>query len=105
MTEQVRPVQTLRIRVNLWIDTGTGEHGVGVGKKQYLIDELGSGAVGLMRIVKKTIDPLNIFNPGKVSFSRQNDRSDHLTAHPVVSRSPRRGGAGPIYIIQQFRDA
>ncbi|EUC64848.1 D-lactate dehydrogenase (cytochrome) oxidoreductase [Rhizoctonia solani AG-3 Rhs1AP] len=45
---------------------GTGEHGVGVGKKKYLYDELGEGTVELMKTIKMAIDPLNIMNPGKV---------------------------------------
>ena len=45
---------------------GTGEHGIGVGKKDYLVDELGEGTVELMRTIKKAIDPLNLMNPGKV---------------------------------------
>lgn len=46
--------------------TCTGEHGVGVGKKQFLVDELGNGTIELMRTIKKTIDPHNLFNPGKL---------------------------------------
>ena len=46
---------------------GTGEHGVGVGKREYLEDELGVNTVDLMRTIKRAIDPLNIMNPGKVS--------------------------------------
>jgi D-lactate dehydrogenase (cytochrome) len=45
---------------------GTGEHGVGIGKKEYLVEELGEGTVHLMKTIKKAIDPLGIFNPGKV---------------------------------------
>ena len=45
---------------------GTGEHGVGLGKKEYLTEELGEGTVALMKLIKKTIDPLGLFNPGKV---------------------------------------
>ena len=37
-----------------------------MGKKEYLIDELGEGTVELMRSVKDAIDPLNIMNPSKV---------------------------------------
>ena len=48
------------------LGAGTGEHGVGVGKKEYLPAELGEGTVELMRTVKKAIDPMNLFNPGKV---------------------------------------
>ncbi|KIJ64816.1 hypothetical protein HYDPIDRAFT_111420 [Hydnomerulius pinastri MD-312] len=46
--------------------TCTGEHGVGIGKREYLYAELGEGTVELMRSIKKTIDPLGLFNPGKV---------------------------------------
>lgn len=46
--------------------TCTGEHGVGIGKKEYLVEELGAGTVELMKTVKRAIDPLGLFNPGKV---------------------------------------
>lgn len=46
--------------------TCTGEHGVGVGKKEYLVDELGEGTVELMRTIKAAVDPLNILNPSKL---------------------------------------
>lgn len=50
--------------------SGTGEHGVGVGKKEFLTDELGEGTVELMRTVKRAVDPLNLMNPGKVCWKR-----------------------------------
>jgi len=46
--------------------TCTGEHGVGIGKREYLYEELGKGTVDLMKTVKRAIDPLNLFNPGKL---------------------------------------
>ncbi|KAF8877514.1 FAD-linked oxidase-like protein [Infundibulicybe gibba] len=46
--------------------TCTGEHGVGIGKRGYLVEELGAGTVGLMKTVKRAIDPLGLFNPGKL---------------------------------------
>ena len=44
----------------------TGEHGIGVGKKQYLEKQYGAGAVEMMRTLKRALDPQNILNPGKV---------------------------------------
>ncbi|KAJ3321647.1 hypothetical protein HDU93_003373, partial [Gonapodya sp. JEL0774] len=41
----------------------TGEHGIGVGKRQYLDMELGAEAVEVMREVKRTFDPNGIMNP------------------------------------------
>lgn len=46
--------------------TCTGEHGVGYGKIPYLERQYGAGAVHLMKILKKVVDPKNIMNPGKV---------------------------------------
>ncbi|EIW65740.1 hypothetical protein TREMEDRAFT_41215 [Tremella mesenterica DSM 1558] len=46
--------------------TCTGEHGVGTGKIEYLETELGVGTVSLMETVKRTMDPLDIMNPGKL---------------------------------------
>ncbi len=45
--------------------TVTGEHGIGIGKKKYMSAEHGA-AYPLMGSIKKTVDPLNIMNPGKV---------------------------------------
>lgn len=46
--------------------TCSGEHGVGIGKKEFLYEELGEGTVELMKAIKRTIDPLGLFNPGKL---------------------------------------
>ncbi|KAG9037670.1 hypothetical protein FRB95_004516 [Tulasnella sp. JGI-2019a] len=46
--------------------TCTGEHGVGIGKKEYLYRELGEGTVDLMKRIKRVVDPLGIMNPGKL---------------------------------------
>lgn len=45
--------------------TCTGEHGIGLGKQQWLVAELGE-AVEQMRIIKRAFDPDNILNPGKI---------------------------------------
>ena len=46
--------------------TCSGEHGVGLHKMGFLLDEAGAGAVDLMRTIKRALDPLDIMNPGKV---------------------------------------
>ncbi|KAK6353301.1 hypothetical protein TWF696_005273 [Orbilia brochopaga] len=46
--------------------TCTGEHGVGLGKKEYLIKELGLDTIGVMRKLKLALDPLWLLNPGKI---------------------------------------
>ena len=45
--------------------TCTGEHGVGYGKIDNLFAEHGA-ALDIMRDLKRTIDPLNLMNPGKI---------------------------------------
>jgi len=45
--------------------TCTGEHGVGIRKKKYLVSELGP-ALGWMRQIKQLFDPHNLLNPGKI---------------------------------------
>ncbi|ODV92215.1 hypothetical protein CANCADRAFT_802 [Tortispora caseinolytica NRRL Y-17796] len=46
--------------------TCTGEHGIGAGKIDYLVDELGPETVAAMRTIKKSLDPHELLNPGKV---------------------------------------
>ncbi len=46
--------------------TCTGEHGIGLGKQHYLLQEHGEDGVALMRTLKTALDPLNLMNPGKI---------------------------------------
>ncbi|MET9620820.1 FAD-linked oxidase C-terminal domain-containing protein [Streptomyces sp. NPDC006464] len=46
--------------------TITGEHGVGVLKKEWLARELGPVGLELQRGIKRTFDPLGLLNPGKL---------------------------------------
>ncbi|MFT3727093.1 MAG: FAD-linked oxidase C-terminal domain-containing protein [Terricaulis sp.] len=46
--------------------TCTGEHGIGLGKQDWLLRELGEDGVDMMRTIKRALDPKNLFNPGKI---------------------------------------
>jgi D-lactate dehydrogenase (cytochrome) len=45
--------------------TATGEHGVGIGKRRFMVQEHGEG-VKLMKKIKDLMDPNGILNPGKI---------------------------------------
>ena len=45
--------------------TITGEHGVGLHKKEYLLEQH-PDSIPVMKSIKRTMDPNNIMNPGKI---------------------------------------
>ncbi|CAM9010965.1 unnamed protein product [Wickerhamomyces anomalus] len=57
--------------------TCTGEHGVGVGKREYLIKEVGDEAVDTMRRLKLALDPLRLLNADKIFKIDPEDKNDH----------------------------
>lgn len=46
--------------------TCSGEHGIGLAKKEYLRKELGDDTIGVMKSIKASLDPLWLMNPGKI---------------------------------------
>ena len=48
--------------------TCTGEHGIGMGKRELLVKEIGETGLSVMQQLKNTLDPKGILNPGKVLF-------------------------------------
>ena len=64
--DRIRKFSDLLIDKTLELNgTITGEHGVGLHKKAYLLKEHGD-SIPLMKSIKRTIDPNNIMNPGKI---------------------------------------
>ena len=64
--KKIREFSDLLIKKTLELNgTITGEHGVGLHKKEYLIKEHGDN-IPIMKSIKRTLDPNNIMNPGKI---------------------------------------
>ena len=54
----------------------SAEHGVGIARTEYMREQLGEELLGVMREIKRTFDPKNIFNPGKI-FADASERGGH----------------------------
>jgi len=72
---------TLRLKGTL-----TAEHGIGMAKSPYIKKELGD-TLDVMREIKKSLDPNNILNPGKMGFEDSiKDIYDNFAFKPLVER-------------------
>ena len=66
MYKKIRQFNDLLIKKSLELNgTITGEHGVGLHKKEYLLEEHGDN-IPVMKLIKRSIDQNNIMNPGKI---------------------------------------
>jgi glycolate oxidase len=46
--------------------TVTAEHGIGLSRREALVDQVGADVIDVMRSIKAALDPLGIMNPGRV---------------------------------------
>ena len=66
MYKKIRAFNDTLIKKALELNgTITGEHGVGLHKKEYLLEEHPDN-IPVMKSIKRTLDPNNIMNPGKI---------------------------------------
>ena len=56
----------LYTKVLEWGGTVSGEHGIGIAKKDYLARQVGPGGIAVMKRIKNAFDPDGILNPGKI---------------------------------------
>ncbi len=56
----------LYTKVLEWGGTVSGEHGIGMAKKDYLLRQVGPGGIAVMKRIKHAFDPDGILNPGKI---------------------------------------
>ena len=58
------------------IISSQGEHGIGLGKKESLLQELGPETINVMRSIKRSLDPFWLMNPGKI-FEPTSSQTPH----------------------------
>ena len=82
----------------------SAEHGVGIARTEYMREQLGDELLEVMRAIKGTFDPRNVFNPGKIfacshgAVSLCQDRGERLD--PASSHS---GAAGAARRLERHR--
>jgi len=59
----------------------SAEHGVGIARTEYMREQLGNELLAVMRRIKQTFDPKNIFNPGKIFADGRHKIENHLREH------------------------
>jgi glycolate oxidase len=65
--------------------TITGEHGIGVLKRNLLAEEIGDLSLRVHRDIKHALDPLGILNPGKVFAIREERDPAQPFSEPAIS--------------------
>src|SRR5438094_818733 len=56
----------------------SAEHGVRIARTEYMRDQLGDELLEVLREIKRTFDPKNVFNPGKIFSDGRHKIDNHL---------------------------
>ena len=56
----------------------SAEHGVGIARTEYMREQLGDALLAVMQKIKRTFDPKNVFNPGKILSDGRHKIDNHL---------------------------
>ncbi|KAL9621717.1 MAG: hypothetical protein Q9160_003835 [Pyrenula sp. 1 TL-2023] len=93
--ERERVEQVVYNMVDLALEmegTCTGEHGIGLGKKDSLVKELGVETIGVMQTIKRALDPHWLMNPGKIfdAGSVEHTKSDVVATAASTLERPNR---------------
>jgi D-lactate dehydrogenase (cytochrome) len=67
--ESRRALRAVRALMRKVVELGgaiSGEHGIGLGKREFLVREHGEASVEAMRAIKRALDPKDTLNPGKL---------------------------------------
>src|SRR2546428_2461310 len=70
----------------------SAEHGVGIARTEYMREQLGDALLNVMREIKRTFDPKNIFNPGKIfgfAYKLDNHLRNNFTKSIELPFEPR----------------
>ena len=59
-----------------------GEHGVGIARTEFLKEQVGEELYHLMKEIKHSFDPTNLFNPGKIISDDRYKIDQHLRINP-----------------------
>jgi len=88
--EELKEIGKEFIRLALkYKGTLSAEHGLGIAKAPFIVEELGRSHE-IMKTIKKSLDPKNILNPGKMGFDgRIKDVYDHSAYAELIHRPER----------------
>ncbi|MEY2496279.1 MAG: hypothetical protein QOJ45_2771 [Verrucomicrobiota bacterium] len=60
------------------------EHGVGMARTEYMAEQVGDELLGVMRQIKASFDPRNLFNPGKIFSDGRFKIDNHLRVESEI---------------------